>query len=101
LAEMECGAAVMASDKEDVIERCFESLRGQKVMLFLVMVNYGSLDRTDEIALSYTDVIIDLYRHEESGTGKPELARVRARVAGGWAIQVRTWTFKVVTVRSY
>ena len=49
MAEMECGAVVMATDENDVIERCLESLRSQKVMLFLVVVNDGSVDRTDEI----------------------------------------------------
>lgn len=49
MAERECSAAVMVTDEEDVKERCLESLRGQKVMLFLVVVNDGSVDRTDEI----------------------------------------------------
>ena len=81
MAEMECDAVVRATDEENVIERCFESLRGQKVMLFLVMANDGSVDRTGEIALSYADVVFDLDRHEENWTGKPELARVRAQAS--------------------
>jgi glycosyltransferase involved in cell wall biosynthesis len=76
MANIECGAVVIARDEEDVIERCLESLRNQKVKLFLVVVNDGSGDRTGEIALNYADVVVDLDRHEESWAGKPELARV-------------------------
>ena len=71
-----CGVTVNARDEEKVIRECLRSLRNQTVNLFVVVVNDGSVDHTREIALKYADVVVDLPRHEESWTGRPELARV-------------------------
>ena len=71
-----CGVTVNARDEEKVIEECLRSLRNQTLNLFVVVVNDGSADRTREVALKYADVVVDLPRHEESWTGRPELARV-------------------------
>jgi len=71
-----CGVVVSARDEEEVIGKCLESLRGQTVRLFLVVVDDGSVDKTGEVASRYADVVVDLPRHEESWAGRPELARV-------------------------
>jgi len=71
-----CGAVVVARDEGKIIGRCLESLRGQTVRLFLVVVNDGSLDNTGKMASEYADVVVDLPRHEGNWTGLPELAGV-------------------------
>jgi len=71
-----CGVVVIARDEEKAIGECLESLRSQTVKLFLVVVDDGSVDRTGEVASRYADVVVDLPRHGESWTGRPELARV-------------------------
>jgi glycosyltransferase involved in cell wall biosynthesis len=71
-----CGVVVLARDEEKVIGKCLESLRNQKIQLYIVVVNDGSIDRTREIALKFADVVVDLPRHEDSWVGRPELARV-------------------------
>jgi glycosyltransferase involved in cell wall biosynthesis len=76
LSVWRCGVVVSARDEEDAIEECLKSLRGQTVKLFLVVVNDGSVDKTSDVASGYADVVVDLPRHEESWTGRPELARV-------------------------
>lgn len=70
------GVVVNARDEERVIGKCLKSLKDQTVELFLVVVNDGSVDKTREIASKYTDVVVNLPRHEDSWAGKPELARV-------------------------
>jgi len=55
---------VVARDEGKIIGRCLESLLGQTVRLFLVVVNDGSLDDTCEVASKYADVVVDLPRHE-------------------------------------
>jgi len=70
------GVVLNARDEEKTIEKCLESLRGQTVELFLVVVDDGSIDGTREIASKYADVVVSLPRHEKSWTGRPELARV-------------------------
>jgi len=71
-----CGVVIPARDEERYIEKTLISLISQTIRPFIVVVNDGSIDRTREIASRYADVIIDLPRHEESWTGKPQLARV-------------------------
>jgi glycosyltransferase involved in cell wall biosynthesis len=71
-----CGAVVVARDEERIIGSCLESLRGQTLRLFSVVVNDGSSDDTGKIASRYADVVVALPRHEENWTGRPELARV-------------------------
>jgi len=70
------GAVLIARDEANAIEQSLESLRGQTVGLFLVVVDDGSIDGTREIASKYADVVVSLPRHEKSWTGRPELARV-------------------------
>jgi len=70
------GAVVVARDEGRIIRMCLESLKGQAVELFVVVVNDGSLDDTGEIASKYADVVVNLRRHEENWTGLPELAGV-------------------------
>lgn len=67
---------VTARDEEDVLAKCLESLRNQTIKLFLVVVNDGSVDETGSIAAKYADAVVDLPRHEENWSGRPELARV-------------------------
>ena len=74
--EWRCGAVVVARDEGRIIRMCLESLKGQTVELFVVVVNDGSLDNTGEIASRYADVVVVLSRHEENWTGRPELAGV-------------------------
>ena len=76
MVDWRCGVVVNARDEEEVIGKCLESLRGQTVKLFLVVVDDGSVDRTGEVASRFADVVVDLPRHEESWAGRPELARV-------------------------
>jgi len=76
LGDWHCGAVVNARDEKDVIGKCLKSLKAQTINLFLVVVNDGSLDETGDIASKYADIVVDLPRHEESFTGRPELARV-------------------------
>ena len=71
-----CGVVVSARDEERIIGSCLESLRGQTLRLFSVVVNDGSSDDTGKIASRYADVVVALPRHEENWTGRPELARV-------------------------
>lgn len=71
-----CGAVVIARDEGTIIRTCLESLKRQTVDLFLVVVNDGSLDDTGDVAPKYADVVVNLRRHEENWTGRPELARV-------------------------
>ena len=71
-----CGAVVIARDEGRIIRACLESLRGQTVRLFLVVVNDGSLDDTGDVASKYADVVVNLRRHEGNWTGLPELAAV-------------------------
>ena len=76
MVDWRCGVVVNARDEADVIGECLRSLRRQTVELFLVVVNDGSVDGTGEVASRYADVAVDLANHEESWTGRPELARV-------------------------
>lgn len=71
-----CGVVVIAWNEEKAIARCLGSLRNQTVPIFMVVVNDGSTDRTAEVASSFADVVVNLPHHEESWTGRPELARV-------------------------
>jgi glycosyltransferase involved in cell wall biosynthesis len=71
-----CGAVVVARDEGRIIRTCLESLRGQTLRLFLVVVNDGSSDDTGDVASKYADVVVNLRRHEENWTGLPELAGV-------------------------
>jgi hypothetical protein len=48
-------------------------LRDQTVKLFLVVANDDSMDKTGDVASGYADVIVDLPRHEEGWTERPEL----------------------------
>ena len=70
------GVVVNARNEEEVIGKCLESLRGQTVELFLVVVDDGSVDRTGKIASKFADVVVNLPRHRESWAGRPELAKV-------------------------
>jgi glycosyltransferase involved in cell wall biosynthesis len=76
MRDRRCGAVVVARDEGGIIGRCLESLRGQTLRLFLVVVNDGSLDDTGEVASMYADVVVDLPRHEGNWTGLPELTGV-------------------------
>ena len=71
-----CGVVVIARDEEQVIGKCLESLRNQTIEMLLVVVNDGGTDRTGEIASKYADSVVNLLRHMESWSGRPELARV-------------------------
>jgi len=71
-----CGVVISARDEEDTIAKCLESLRNQTVKLFLVVVNDGSLDNTSKVVSEQANVVVNLPRHEESWTGRPELAKV-------------------------
>ncbi len=71
-----CGTVVIARDEENRIEACLESLRNQSVNMYVVVVNDGSLDDTAWIASHYADLVVDLPRHNESWTGRPELVKV-------------------------
>ncbi len=44
--------------------------------MYIVVVNDGSIDNTKRIASQYVDLVVDLPRHDESWTGRPELAKV-------------------------
>ena len=70
------GIVVIARDEENRIEACLESLRNQSATMYTVVVNDGSLDDTAWIASQYADLVVDLPRHDESWTGRPELAKV-------------------------
>lgn len=76
LGRLFCGVVIIALNEEKAIAKCLGSLRNQTVPVFLVVVNDGSTDRTAEIASRFADVVVNLPRHEESWTGKPQLARV-------------------------
>lgn len=76
MGKWRCGAVVVARDEGGIIGRCLESLRGQTLRLFLVVVNDGSLDDTGDVSSRYADVVVDLPRHEENWTVLPELAGV-------------------------
>jgi len=71
-----CGVVVKVRDEQDAIEDSLLSLLDQSLKPFIVVVNDGSVDRTEEIASKYADVVVNLPRHEESWVGRPELARV-------------------------
>jgi glycosyltransferase involved in cell wall biosynthesis len=71
-----CGAVVVARDEGRIIRACLESLKRQTVDVFLVVVNDGSLDDTGDVASKYANVVVNLQRHDENWTGRPELARV-------------------------
>lgn len=71
-----CGAVVIARDEGESLRACLESLRKQTINLFLVVVNDGSVDNTGDIASEYSDVVVNLPRHEENWAGRPELASV-------------------------
>ena len=76
MGKRRCGAIVIARDEGEIIGSCLESLRGQTVRLFLVVVNDGSLDDTGDVASRHADVVVDLPRHEGNWTGLPELVGV-------------------------
>lgn len=76
LSHPPCGVVVIAFNEEKAIAKCLRSLRNQTVPVFIVVVNDGSTDRTAEAASRFADVVVNLPRHEESWTGRPELARV-------------------------
>jgi len=76
LGRLSCGVVIIASNEEKTIATCLASLRNQTVQAFIVVVNDGSTDRTAEIASRFADVVVNLPHHEESWTGRPELARV-------------------------
>lgn len=71
-----CGAVIIARDEGKNIRACLESLRKQTLNLFIVVVNDGSIDNTGDIASEYSDIVVNLPRHEENWVGRPELARV-------------------------
>ena len=71
-----CGVVVKVRDEQDAIEDGLLSLLDQSLKPFIVVVNDGSVDRTEEIASRYADAVVNLPRHEESWVGRPELARV-------------------------
>lgn len=69
------GVVVKVRDEQDAIEDGLLSLLDQSLKPFIVVVNDGSVDRTEEIASRYADAV-NLPRHEESWVGRLELARV-------------------------
>ena len=71
-----CGVVVKVRDEQDAVEESLLSLLDQSLKPFIVVVNDGSVDKTEEIASKYADAVISLPRHEESWVGKPELAKV-------------------------
>lgn len=71
-----CGVVMKARDEQESIENSLLNLLSQTLKPFIVVVNDGSSDKTEEIASKYADVVVNLPRHEESWVGRPELARV-------------------------
>jgi glycosyltransferase involved in cell wall biosynthesis len=71
-----CGVVVKVRDEQDAIEGSLLSLLNQTLKPFIVVVNDGSVDKTEEIASKYADSVVSLPRHKESWVGRPELARV-------------------------
>lgn len=70
-------AVSIARNEEASIRAMLASLHVQTVHIApIVVVNDGSFDKTGEIARNLDCIVLDLPRHEESYTGKPELAKV-------------------------
>ncbi len=78
LSGIDCkvGCVVIARDEEENIGKCLRGLRNQKLRPYIVVVDDGSIDRTPVIARKLSDCVVSLPRHDESWTGRPELAIV-------------------------
>jgi len=53
-----CGVVVSARDEANMIGECLKSLRDQIANLFLVVVDDGSVDGTDEVASKHADIVV-------------------------------------------
>ena len=53
-----CGVVVSARDEANMIGECLKSLRDQIANLFLVVVDDGSVDGTDEVASKHADIFV-------------------------------------------
>lgn len=74
---MRVAVVVVARNEERYIAETLKSLRMQTFPPeLIVVVNDGSTDRTGEIAREMGCYVVDLPFHEESYTGRPELAKV-------------------------
>lgn len=70
-------AVSIARNEEANIKAMLASLHDQTLHINpIIVVNDGSFDKTGEIARSLDCIVLDLPRHEESYTGKPELAKI-------------------------
>ena len=70
-------AVSIARNEEANIRAMLLSLQAQTVHINpIVVVNDGSIDKTGEIARKLDCIVLDLPSHEESYTGKPELAKI-------------------------
>ena len=66
--------------------------------MYIVVVNDGSIDGTKRIASQYVDLVVDLPRHDESWTEKPELAKVFN--AGFEALEKMNIEFVLISARA-
>lgn len=90
-------AVSLARNEEANIKAMLSSLHAQTVhMNPIVIVNDGSIDRTGEIARGLKCIVLDLPSHEESYTGKPELAKILN--VGLTYIRVLNQKFKYVLI---
>jgi len=53
-----CGVVVSARDEANMIGECLKSLRDQTANSFLVVVDDGSVDGTDEVASKHADIVV-------------------------------------------
>lgn len=53
-----CGVVVFARDEANMIGERLKSLRDQIANLFLVVVDDGSVDGTDEVASKHADIVL-------------------------------------------
>lgn len=61
-----CGVVVSARDEANMIGECLRSLRDQIANLFLVVVDDGSVDGTDEVASKHADIVVIIRMERES-----------------------------------
>jgi glycosyltransferase involved in cell wall biosynthesis len=86
---------LIAKNEEKVLRGCLESLKAQRIGVFLVVVNDGSTDNTSVVAAEYADLVIDLPAHVDNWTGKPELARIFN--AGFTALEERNLDYLLIS----
>ncbi len=65
---------ICARNEEKILSKTLPKIRDENKEVLLVLIDDGSIDKTQEIAKKYSDVIIKFPFHKESFAGRPELA---------------------------